>query len=149
MIETDLLSDHYGFVDFVPKHLKLNDCSNLGKKDLIKIANGVNSVGIDKLPAGALAKIQFVQDRWFNATHPRSNISESEKQAAIEDYHRLCKAVCVFLNTSLEWDIDNNATLFGTPLGQTNLSDGQKILLQFCVAIYSHEQTLKPNFFHG
>lgn len=33
--------------------------------------------------------------------------------------------------------------MFGFPLGQTNLSDGQKILLQFCIAIYSQAVNFK------
>jgi predicted ATPase len=33
--------------------------------------------------------------------------------------------------------------LFGFPLGQSNLSDGQKILLQLCLAIHCQQESLE------
>lgn len=38
--------------------------------------------------------------------------------------------------------VEGDATLFGLPIGQGLLSDGQCILLQFCVAIHSHADRL-------
>jgi len=46
------------------------------------------------------------------------------------------------LNTKLDRDKNGDATLFQRRLGDTRLSDGQKILLQFCVALYSQKKSL-------
>lgn len=47
------------------------------------------------------------------------------------------------MNTTIGRTVDGEATLFGFPMGKANLSDGQKILLQFCLVIYSQETALK------
>jgi predicted ATPase len=141
-IETSELAEHYAFVDFVPKRLELRDCANMGKIDLKARATNVSGGGFDSLPEGTFAKIQDVQDRWFNATHQNSQVIEREKEQAIRDYEKLKELVGIFLNTSIGRDLDGNATLFRFAMGQTNLSDGQKVLLQFCVAIYSQHSSL-------
>ena len=143
LIETDLENDNYSFVRFVPKVLNLQDCNSYSKNQLISNANSINDVGIDKLPNGAFAKIQFIQDRWFYSTHPYTEATEDERNKAINDYEKLQSIIEIFLNTKITRTINDEATLFDFPMGQSNLSDGQKILLQFCMAIYSQEKALK------
>jgi hypothetical protein len=53
------------------------------------------------LSNGTFAKIQFIQDRWFNATHQNSQITQEEKDAAISDYDRLRSAVQLFINADI------------------------------------------------
>ena len=76
-------------------------------------------------------------------THLETEVTDEEKKQAIADYDKLQNIIKIFLNTKIGRTIDDEATLFGFPMGQSNLSDGQKILLQFCLAIYSQEQALK------
>ncbi|MBT1697895.1 AAA family ATPase [Fulvivirgaceae bacterium PWU4] len=142
-IETSEIGDSYVAVRFVPKILKLHDCSALPRKEITSYAASINSVGVESLPQGSFAKIQVIQDRWFSSTHQNSQVPEKEKLKAIEDYEKLTKIVGVFLGTSIGRNIDDEPTLFGLPMGQSNLSDGQRILLQFCLAIYSQETALK------
>lgn len=142
-IETDVQSEIYSFVRFVPKRLDLQDCNLFPKNQIISHASTVDNVGIESLPQGTFAKIQVIQDRWFNATHQNSQVSQDEKEKAIKDYERLQYIIEIFLNSKITRTINDEATLFGFPMGQSNLSDGQKILLQFCLAIYSQEQSLK------
>jgi len=142
-IETDSLKDEYSSVYFVPKELNLSDCSTYPKNRMLQFANSVNDVGVSALPQGVFAKIQVIQDRWFNATHQQSQIDIEEKATAIENYNKLNQLIGIFLNTSIGRTIDDEATLFGFSLGKSRLSDGQKILLQFCLAIYSQEIALK------
>jgi predicted ATPase len=141
-IETNENADYYSFVRFVPKSLILQDCNTFPKSQIISYASTVDNVGIENLPQGAFAKIQFIQDRWFNATHQNSQVEELEKQKAINDYIKLEDIISIFLNTKITRTINDEATLFGFPMGQSNLSDGQKILLQFCLAIYSQQESL-------
>jgi predicted ATPase/SAM-dependent methyltransferase len=142
-IETNELADGYSAVRFVPKSLNLQDCNSFPKNQIINYATNINSVGVDNLPQGAFAKIQVIQDRWFNSTHQHSEVSEREKAYAVNDYEKLKTIVDIFLNTPIGRTINDEATLFGFPMGQSNLSDGQKILLQFCLAIFSQETALK------
>lgn len=142
-IETSEIGDSYVAVRFVPKTLKLRDCSSLPRMEITSYAASINSVGMESLPQGSFAKIQVIQDRWFNSTHQHSQIPENEKLEAIEDYKKLTEIINVFLGTAIDRTKDGEATLFKFPMGQANLSDGQKILLQFCLAIYSQETALK------
>ncbi|MES2578580.1 MAG: AAA family ATPase [Bacteroidota bacterium] len=142
-IETDLQSDNYSFVKFVPKKLELQDCNAYSKSQIISDASTVDSVGIENLPRGTFAKIQVIQDRWFNSTHQHSQATEEEKLKAIFEYEKLQSIIDVFLSTKITRTINDEATLFGFPMGQSNLSDGQKILLQFCLALYSQDAALK------
>ena len=143
LIETDLQADNYSFVRFVPKSLALQDCNSFAKSQIISYALTIDNVGIDNLPQGAFAKIQVIQDRWFNATHQNTQVKTKDKEKAIADYEKLQNIIGIFLNSKITRTINDEATLFGFPMGQSNLSDGQKILLQFCLAIYSQEESLK------
>lgn len=143
IIQTSELAENYKAVHFVPKNLKLDDCNNFNKTQIIQKANSINAVGINYLPSGTFAKIQVIQDRLFNATHPNSQIPKEDKDKAINQYKFLDELVFTFLNTNLGRTIDGEATLFGFALGKSQLSDGQKVLLQFCLAIYSQGTALK------
>ena len=71
------------------------------------------------------------------------NISNEIKEKAINDYKRLNSLINSFLKTQLQRNERGNATIFGFELGDAKLSDGQIILIQFCLAIYSQEHVLK------
>jgi len=128
--------------EYVPKNLHLKDCNDITKRELNKFAHRIDDVGIQNLHEGSLAKIQVIQNRFWSATHQHSKISPEEIKKAVDDYKKLEELIKIFLNTSLGTTIDDEATLFGFPLGQSQLSDGQKILLQFCLAIYSQSTKL-------
>lgn len=142
LIETNELAEKYTTTHFVPKTLDLQDSNQMNKNSLMNAVNNVNAVGVEQLPSKTFATIQYVQDIYFNATHQNFPFVE-EKEKAIKDYEKLKESVEIFLNTTIERNANGDATLFGFPLGQTNLSDGQKILLQFCIAIYHQEMELK------
>ena len=143
LIETDIQSENYSFVYFVPKSLILQDSNTFAKSQMINYASTIDSVGINNLPQGTFAKIQVIQDRWFNATHQKTQVTTDVMEKAIADYEKLESIIETFLNTKITRTIDDEATLFDFPMGKSNLSDGQKILLQFCLAIYSQEESLK------
>ncbi len=130
-------------VQFVPKNLQLTDSNSFSKKEMHSRAEQMNWVGVKPLAEGTFAKIQVIQNRWFEATHPDSQSSEAMKKQAIEDCEGLEELIKLFFDTSIGRTPDGDATLFGFPLGKTALSDGQKVLLQFCLAIYSQETKLK------
>ncbi|MEP4534106.1 MAG: AAA family ATPase [Cyclobacteriaceae bacterium] len=142
LIETDQIKQNYTIIPFVPKSLDLKDCNNFRKSEIISNAQNIDKVGVNQLANGTFARIQVVQDRWFNATHQESSLTQDEKDKAVLDYEKLKDLIHTFLNTTIERSIDGEPTLFGFPLGQSNLSDGQKILLQLCLAIHCQQETL-------
>lgn len=81
MIETDVQSDNYSYVRFVPKRLDLQDCNTFPKSQIISYASTVDNVGVDSLPQGAFAKIQFIQDRWLTQhTNTHKFLSKTKKK---------------------------------------------------------------------
>jgi len=142
LIETDVIHQKYSIIPFVPKSTEITDCNSFRKSEMITSAKNIDQVGVSNLAQGTFARIQVIQDRWFNATHQESTLSQEEKDNAIADFEKLKDLTKLFLNTDIERSIDGEPTLFGFPLGQSNLSDGQKILLQMCLAIHCQEESL-------
>ncbi|MDH0673909.1 AAA family ATPase [Empedobacter sp. GD03861] len=125
-------------VYFVPKSLRLTDSYTISKREIDNYANNIYEIGIESIAKGAIPEIDRVVRRWITASSG-VKISEEDKNKAIQDYEKLKKYVKLFLNTDLESDIDGNPTIFNTRIGEANLSDGQTILLQFCMALYAQE----------
>lgn len=129
-------------VPFVPNKLDLQDSSNLGRSQLQQAAKSVEQRGIGNLHSGTFARIQFFQDRKWEATHPSRTLSDSQAAIAIGEYDRLDSFVKQFLNTSITRSLDGEAQLFNLPLGRSALSDGQKVLLQLCIALNAQSANL-------
>lgn len=142
LIETSEQSEQYRVIDYVPKSLDLLDCNKLPKQQLTNEANRIKELGITNLERCVFAAIQQLQDRYWHATHQKSTISESETDTIIESYERLEEYIKIFLNADLTRSADGDAKLFGFRLGETKLSDGQKVLLQFCTLIHAQETRL-------
>lgn len=142
LIETSEQSEQYRVLDYVPKNLNLQDCNTLTKQQLTNAANRIKELGISNLERCVFPAIQQLQDRYWHATHQKSTISESETDAIIESYERLEEYIRIFLNAYLTRSADGDAQLFKRRLGETNLSEGQKVLLQFCLLTYAQETHL-------
>ncbi|GMO32750.1 MAG: hypothetical protein Ta2B_13600 [Termitinemataceae bacterium] len=142
-IKTDVLSEVYTSIQFVPKSLTITDSSSFSKKDLLTNAKNVETIGVANLSKGTFAKIQVIQDIRYNTSHQESTATPEEKQKADADYKRLKEIITAVLGTDIGRTNNGEATLFGFPLGLSNLSPGQFILLQLCIAIYSQEVALK------
>lgn len=142
LIDTDIPYENHTIVPFVPKSLDIKDCNNFRKNEIDNYSRQIEKLGVNSLSNGTFARIQTTQEKWFNATHQDSNVPEIEKQKAIYDYNNLKELLKIFLDTELERNISGEPTLFGFPLGQANLSDGQKVLIQLCLAIHSQQKSL-------
>lgn len=142
LIETDTIDENFTIVPFIPKSLELKDSNGFTRNQLKSNAKNIDAVGINSLANGTFARIQLVQERYYNATHQNSNIPQHEKDEAISEYEKLKHLIHIFLNTELDRNIESDPTLFGFPLGQSNLSDGQKVLIQLCLAIHCQNKAL-------
>lgn len=133
----------YSVVDYVPKRLDLVDPVNLSPISLSESAKSLDNLGMNNSQSSTLAKIQYLQDIYFSVTHPETRVNKADKEIHIRNYKKLENYVETFLGSKLTRSENNYAELFGRRLGEANFSDGQKILLQFCMAIYSQEASLK------
>lgn len=124
---------------FVPG-LALTDPEHSNKSQLTQAAHDVSLGGTTGM-SSALLKIQHAQDLWFEATHPEVTPSAG-REKAISDYTNLKEAIQKLLGTDLKRSMEGRAEIFGFHLGGSNLSEGQRILIQLCVAIHSQAHKL-------
>lgn len=129
-------------VRFVPKGVDIKDPNTLTPAQLHEHARKAESVGVSDLHKSVLARIQELQNKWWNATHAHSNATSDEKAEAIQAYEGLCQMVYRFLGTHLDRSPSDEATIFDRSVGVAHLSEGQRVLLQFCVAIHAQAQKL-------
>ena len=124
-------------VDYVPKKLDLKDWRQLTQHEWKQKAKSAEQLGCQNLDETSLSLIQNVFDRYWNTSHQHYQGNESEKEEARDNLNRLQSIVTRFLEVSLERNADGEVTIFEKPIANAQLSDGQKILLQLCVAIYA------------
>ena len=124
-------------VDYVPKSVELKDWRRLPQYEWKQKARTAENLGCYNLNESALSLIQNVYDRYWNTSHQHFRGENDEKERANEDLKRLQNIVERFLGVPLDRNADGEVTLFGKPIANAQLSDGQKILLQLCVAIYA------------
>jgi ABC-type multidrug transport system ATPase subunit len=129
-------------LSYVPSTLGLTDPNSFNKTELLRRAESVTEVGVKNLYNGTLAAIQVAQNRSYSATHQESVIPDADKAIIRRNYERLKEGIKLFLGVELLRDAEDNATLFGKPLGEVGLSNGQIILLQLCVALHEQEAAL-------
>lgn len=141
-IITSELADKYKIVEFVPKNLELLDPNTLSRVELEGYASSLDRLGFETYHECVFAKIQYLQDLYINATHSETTIRDEDKKNIVNEYKRLQNFINTFLNTDLTRSEEGYAELFDLQLGKTRLSDGQKILLQFCLAIYTQVSSL-------
>jgi ABC-type multidrug transport system ATPase subunit len=129
-------------IHFVPKKLALTDPSYQTQGQLINSVNRIENTGIVDIENNVLLYIQALQNRWWHVSHPESTSQAEEKEATEKQYSDLCLIIQKFFGENLDRNRDGQTTLFGFPLGTSNLSDGQKVLLQFCVAVHAQASKL-------
>jgi ABC-type multidrug transport system ATPase subunit len=133
----------HSIIDFVPKNLHLRDSYDLSDRSLDEYADKIFKESFSSISESALPAIQKVLKRYINVQNTQDLQITSEEREKIEgDYYRLKEYINIFLGTNLGRNVDGQATLFGKRIGEAQLSDGQKILLQFCLAIYAKETSL-------
>jgi len=124
-------------VDYVPKRVDLKDWRQLRQNEWKSSAESAKQLGCYQLADATISLIQSVYDQYWNTSHPEFDGEESEKIAAKENFERLQEIIKRFIGVKLNRNKDGVATIFGNPIAQAQLSDGQIILLQLCVAIYA------------
>lgn len=131
-------------VEFVPKSTQLVDSYKVSEEQLETFAKVIYTIGTKEINNGALSAIHLAQKMFFNIKSSEDlQIREEDRKKIVENYERLKKYIALFLNTELQRNEQGQPLLFGKRIGESQLSDGQKILLQFCVALYAQETDLE------
>lgn len=136
--------DYHRIVHYVPKSLELNDSYSTSMSQLEYAGTKIFQFGVYDMHQLCFPAIQSIINDWNNARLLKSDsdISEEEFQQAKGNYDRLQEFISKFLNTKIGKDPKGHATIFGKRLGEAKLSDGQKVLIQFAIALYGQEAEL-------
>ena len=121
----------------------LSDPDGQSPKSLRALADKAGDLGGSELPSVCLCHIQVTQDRWREATHPERMVPDADLRKAIDDYDRLQLLVTSLIGVELKRDREGRATLFDQPIAKANLSEGQKVLLMWCVMLHAQCINLK------
>ena len=131
-------------VDFVPQSLNLVDSFTISPQQRDGHAKLIYNIGMNNVSLGAISAIEKIQRNFVDASVPDdSNISEEERKDILFQYEKLKSYIKLFLNTDLKRTKDGYPEIFGKRIGEANLSNGQIILLQFCMALYGQEVNLE------
>lgn len=136
-----------GVLPFVPKQLNLTDAKGFNKNQLQQYAEQAKNPGLGAFESLCFAHIEKTQERNWNASHQDATQEPSEIAATKDSYTKLVALIEELLKTKLGRSIDGDATLFGMPLAQANLSDGQKVLIQLAVALHAQNGKLDNTVF--
>jgi energy-coupling factor transporter ATP-binding protein EcfA2/SAM-dependent methyltransferase len=126
-------------VRFVPKQLNLKDPRQTPSSQLTAGFAQAKVPGIANVEQNSLFYVKQLQERWWNATHPQFSGEDNEKNAATSDYEGFKTTLYKLLREHLGRNVDGEPTLFGRPIFDANLSDGQKVILQLCVALHAQK----------
>lgn len=134
----------FGYLKFVPKNLSLADPRKhnyLVQEDRYKQTEGKGAENHDH----CLFYIQECQDLWREATHQNKTGSFIDPSA--ESYYlELDNLIFSMLGVRLG-RVGKFATIFEKPIADAGLSDGQKVILQLCVAIHAQKTKLANTVF--
>lgn len=121
-------------VHFVPQSTKLQDPLSFTENDRQKHCALLNEKPGNETWEKTIPS--FVQE-----TLNKRTIAEAERRdenhAAIKDFNDLNTLVHAFLGAPIKRNENGNATIFGLPIGQARLSQGQALLFQLAVAIFA------------
>jgi len=130
-------------VDFVPQSLSLIDSFTISQQQRDSNASLIYNIGMNYVSTGAISAIEKIQRNFVDASVPDDlNMNEKERTEIIFQYEKLKDYIKLFLNTDLN-RTTNGPEIFGKRIGEAMLSNGQKILLQFCMALYAQEVNLE------
>jgi energy-coupling factor transporter ATP-binding protein EcfA2 len=139
------VESYLAVLPFVPKQLSLQDQRDFNLSQIQNSYEALKNPGFSGFESRCFSYIQEVQNREFEATHPR-NSETSYGKSDIVEYSKLNSLINLLLKTELGRQ-KGNTTLFDKPLAEAGLSDGQKILIQLVVALHAQKGKLDNTVF--
>jgi predicted ATPase len=142
--ETGIIIENYvengRIAHLVPKDNNLKLTHNYSREEIKRNAKGAESIGAQELSKFTIPYIEKILEQKYNASIPETKTTEENRIIATNRYNHLITMIKVFIDLQIERDIDGDV-LFNGGRSEINLfSEGQKILLQFCVMIHAQRQ---------
>lgn len=135
-------NEFFNTLYFVPKQLNLTDPRKELRGEVANRADVAMSWGASNYHDLSLFYLHHILDEWFTVTHS-NHLVDSEKRMVVESsYSQLQTLMQRMLGEKLERSSSGDPMLFGKPIADARLSDGQKILLQLCVALHAQDKKL-------
>ncbi|HOZ68007.1 MAG TPA: AAA family ATPase [Chitinophagaceae bacterium] len=128
--------------EFVPKYVQLKDPDSLTKSELKSCLYLEKSLHINKVSELSFGVLQALQDYVTNNTVV-TELNKNFHYQLIEKYDSLKVLVKEFLGTEIERNSFGDALIFSQPLGDSKLSEGQKVLFQLCIALLENNISIK------
>lgn len=137
--------EQIGTARFVPKNMNFIDPRNESAAQLIGKFNAAARRDLTSYAELAFSYIQQLSNRYWNARH--QDYSGEDRNETLDDYKKFEKILAALLDAKIERDVDGQVHIFSMPLHESNLSDGQKILIQMVVALHSQNANLGDTVF--
>ncbi len=129
---------------FVPKILKLDDPRNSRIDEIEKRSKNASDIGHNSFHISTLFYIQRIINEYHDVTHPTFEGSLEEKSRIEDRYRTFQDLMLKMLGQTIRRQTSTGYPLiFDMVVGDANLSDGQKIMLQLCVALHAQKQNLE------
>jgi len=137
---------NFNALRFVPKGLIVVDPASMTPAKLKMQSESASTASPENYQGVFLAYIQQRQNKWWNITHHESR-NKNTNSDEIKSYNNLKNIIESLLGAQLYRTDEGDAEIFGKPIAQANLSDGQKICLQLAVALHAKEGKLDSTVF--
>jgi len=122
-------------VPFVPITVELQEGGNLSLAASKQSHQHISQPGFGAMQQNSMAALIGHLERYVRASHPETDFEGAP--GIIEDWKSLQNLLTILLQTKITWgNKDMEPEIFGRPLNQAELSSGQKVLLQFALALH-------------
>ncbi|OXI69091.1 hypothetical protein CFB44_29760 [Burkholderia sp. AU31280] len=137
-------AEAFRLLNFVPKVLELDDPRKKAFGDIATRSKDATSIGHREFHTTALFYIQNLISEYHDVTHQHFGGSEDEKLRIEARHASFQELITHMLGEPIRRQVGTGyPMIFGLLLGDAQLSDGQKVMLQLCVALHSQEQNLE------
>ena len=134
-------------LSFVPKSLTLADPWSAPRDQIPSRHSAAQNPGFTNFSELCLFYVEQVVTLHWNASHQGYAGPSSDKEIAISEYERLQTLTKQLLGVAFGRDLEGRPTLFGKPVSASGISDGQRVLLQLCVALHAQRASLENTVF--
>ncbi|MFJ4141531.1 AAA family ATPase [Pseudomonas sp. NPDC089734] len=132
----------FSSMNFVPKRLDLVDPRKALRGEVANRAHVAMSPGETIYDEVCLFYLHDVLDQWFAVTHPSYAGNSDEKLKIEAGYEQLQVLMQRMLGVRLERGLHGDPMLFGKPIADARLSEGQRVLIQLCMALHAQGASL-------
>jgi predicted ATPase/SAM-dependent methyltransferase len=139
--ELDISDSSLSPVFFVPKNLTLTDPEQITEGSITQFAIQATHPGMDQIANSMVSYIKSIQNEWWDINHQWNDEVSAIRDVKNSNYKSLCEIISTVLGESLK-RVGGKPVLFDKPIAQALLSEGQKLLLQWCTALHAQGSKL-------